>query len=151
MEYRMNKTLELSKQVRAVRERRQDAYLHRLQASVELSCAATNRLESIMEKRIEQVELKIEQECRVNDYFRSDTRLQLDQMDLRAHAATCANGDMTPIVYATPYIKEEDDSEDETLDYSVVPLCPKVFGGKQARSKRYPGRTKRRHLGLITF
>jgi hypothetical protein len=149
----MNRTLELSKQVRAVRERRQDVALHKLQTSVEWSCAATDRLESIMERRIEHVELKIEQECRVNDYFRSDTRLQLDQIDIRAHAATsAANCEMTPIVYATPYIKEEDDSDDDELDYSVVPLCPKAFGGrKQARIKRYPCRTKRRHLGLINF
>jgi hypothetical protein len=154
MERRVNKTLELSKQVRAVRERRQDVTLQRLQASVDSCCAVTNRLDTIMEKRIERVELKMEQECLVNDYFRSDTRLQLDQMDFRAHAAaaaTSANDEMTPIVYATPYIKEEDDSEDEELDYSIVPLCPKPFGGRQARSRRYPGRKKRRHRGLIHF
>jgi hypothetical protein len=82
----------------------------------------------------------------MNDYFRSDTRLQLDQLDFHAHAET-ANV-MTPIVYATPYIKGEDDS-DEELD-SVVPLFPKPFGGKQAR-RRYPGQKRRRHLGLINF
>jgi hypothetical protein len=146
MERRMNKTLELSKQVRAIRERRQDVALQRLEQSVDTIRATTDRFQGDMGKRLEHVELKVEQEVRMNDYFRSDTRLQLDQLDVHARAES-ANV-MTPIVYATPYIKEEDDS-DEDLD-SVVPLFPKPFGGKQAR-RRYPGQKRRRHLGLINF
>jgi hypothetical protein len=56
MERRMNRTLELSKQVRAVREHRQDVALHKLQTSVEWSCATTDHLDSIMERRIKHVE-----------------------------------------------------------------------------------------------
>jgi hypothetical protein len=52
--------------------------------------------------------LQIEKEFRVNDYFRSDTRLQLDRMESsRAHhahaaASSSAHDEMTPIVYVTP-------------------------------------------------
>ena len=147
IERRINETLELSRQVRVIRERRQDAALQRLEQSVDTIRDTTNHFQDFTEKRLEHLELKLEQEARMNDYFRSDTRLQLDQLDyFRAHAES-ANV-MTPIVYATPYIKEEDDS-DEELD-SVVPLFPKPFGGKQAR-RRYPGQKRRRHLGLINF
>lgn len=147
IEHRINKTLELSRQVRLVRERRQDVALQRLEEGVDTVRVTTNHFQSFMETRLEQVEMKLEQEIRMNDYFRSDTRLQLDQLDCRAAHPESANV-MTPIVYATPYIKEEDDS-DEEMD-SVVPLFPKPFGRKQTR-RRYPGQKRRRHLGLLNF
>ena len=127
MERRINKTMELSKQVRDVRERRQDATLHRLEHNVAMLNGTLNNYQVATEKRLSDVEVRLGQECMVNDYFRNDTRLQLDQLDLRSHSMD-AGSHMTPIVYATPFLKD-DDQEDE-LD-SVEPLCPKPVNGRR--------------------
>ena len=41
-------------------------------------------LEDRTNTRLEMAELRLEQESRVNDYFRSDARLQLDQLEFRS-------------------------------------------------------------------
>ena len=150
MEERVNKTMELSKQVRDVKERRQDVSLHRMERSVDSMRGTLDQFQGRMEKRLDHVELRLEQECRVNDYFRSDTRLQLDQLDFRASAFGGFRQEdedgMVPVVYATPYVV--DDEEEEEID-SVVPLCPKPFGNHGR--KRYPKRKRRHLLGPINF
>lgn len=141
MEKRINKTMELSKQVRDVRDRRQDAAITRLERNVEMVADSLDQYSTSTEKRLADVEVRLGQECVVNDYFRNDTRLQLDQLDIRSHG-TFDSSSTTPIVYATPFLHEED--EDDELD-SVEPLCPKPVNARRSR-RRYPKHKPRRHL-----
>lgn len=157
MEARIQKTMELSKQVREVKERRQEVAMERVEFGVNRVRGTLDSFQSRTEKRLEIAELRLEQEARVNDYFRNDTRLQLDQLDFRASAlhgwsSAAVAEEMTPVVYATPYVVEDEDEEE--MD-SVVPLFPEPFretknGGRHKRS--YPKRKKRRHLlGTLNF
>ena len=156
VERRVLKTLELSKQVRDVKDRRQTHEMLKLQRSVEATLGTWDAFSARTEKRLEMTELRLEQECRINDYFRSDTRLQLDQLDFRASAlqgwSAGGSGDdtMTPVVYATPYVV--DDEELEEID-EIVPLCPNGVHQNSGRSNKrsYPKRKRRNLLGPLNF
>lgn len=74
-------------------------------------------------------EVRLKQECRANDYFRNDTRLQLDQLDVCAPVlqrwkidSEKGVGEMTPVVYTMLYLVEEEEDSDEEYGDSSVPL-----------------------------
>jgi len=160
VEARVNKTLELSKQVRQVKERRQDVKLEQVKRSVDATRGTLDAFSARTEKRLQVAEVRLEQECRMNDYFRSDFRanalhgwgneeLQLDFDALHGWSSGDDEDDMAPIVYATPYVVE--DEEEEEID-SVVPLCPKPIHNGGGRTKRaYPRRKRRYLLGPLNF
>jgi len=161
VEARVNKTLELSKQERTVKERRQDVKMEKLERSVDATRGMFDAFSARAEKRLQVAELRLEQECRMNDYFRSDFSanalhgwghedMQLDFGANALHGWSSGDEDMAPIVYATPYVVE--DEEEEEID-SVVPLCPKpIHNGCGARTKRaYPRRKRRYLLGPFNF
>lgn len=162
VERRIHKTMELTHKTRQVRERRYDVTLDRVEEKVNTIRGTLHEWEARTNTRLEMAELRLDQESRVNDYFRSDTRLQLDQLEFRSSVmqgwAVPKEEELTPVVYATPYVVEEDD--DAELD-SVVPLWPNEDRSSRCRSRNtnarqqkrsYPTRRKKRHLlGALNF
>lgn len=155
VERRVLKTLELSKEVRNVKDRRQAHEMQKLERNVQATVGTFDAFSARTEKRLELTELRLEQECRMNDYFRSDTRLQLDQLDFRASAlqgwSAGGSGDtMTPVVYATPYVVEDEDLEeiDEIVPLVSNPVHPNTGRGHK---RSYPKRKRRHLLGPLNF
>lgn len=165
MERQVAKRLEWSQQVRDAKDRRHDISLQRVERNVESVSGSFEAFQARTFKQLEVTELRLNQELKVNDYFRSDVRLQLDQLDLSASALQGwsvghDNGvnEMTPVVYATPYVMEDNDGEGEEYD-SAMPLCPQAVphreSGSCARNKStkrsYPKRKRRHLLGSLHF
>jgi hypothetical protein len=103
-------------------------------------------------------ELRLKQECWANDSFRNSTRLQLDQSDVCAPAVQGWTVDTildetTPVVYATPYLVEDEEDSDEEYDDSAVPLFAVPIeahrghgGGSRTNRRMYPKKRSRRNL-----
>ena len=88
------------------------------------------------ESKMEELESRLEQECRVNTYFRNDTRFQLDQMSFVPH---CGRTD-SPVVFSSPIMfpsgddAERDDAE-ESL-FSQQQLTPSLTSKLTMNRKR---------------
>jgi hypothetical protein len=100
MERRIISTLEATKKCRSENESRQEELLQQLETTVQDFESVVEDLKGRTEGRIHQLESRMEQEFRMNEYHRTDTRLQLDHMEWTSHEAQVVES--PPFVFATP-------------------------------------------------
>jgi hypothetical protein len=100
MERRIISSLEATKKCRSENESRQEELLHNLETTVQDFESVVRELKGWTEGRIHQLESRMEQEFRMNEYHRTDTRLQLDHMERTSHEAEAIES--PPFVFATP-------------------------------------------------
>lgn len=112
MERRIISTLEATKKCRSENESRQEELLQKLETTVHDFESVVKDLKGRTEGRIHKLESRMEQEFRMNEYHRTDTRLQLDQMEWSSHETQ--EMESPPFVFATPLMSSSPfDDHDE--------------------------------------
>lgn len=126
MERRIIKSLENAK---TVDETRYDAALSRLEDTVNDFEGSVQEWKDRAEERIRFLECRLAQECKMNDFHRKDTRLQLDQMGVQmGPSMTETKADepsSPPFVFAIPMSDESGDSDSDEPLFPQTPVREK--------------------------
>mmetsp|Transcript_22901 Transcript_22901/g.53040 ORF Transcript_22901/g.53040 Transcript_22901/m.53040 type:complete len:155 (-) Transcript_22901:2740-3204(-) len=137
MERRIIRGLELAKKKRSLDDAQQRESLETLERKLVEFCDGVREWQREAGAKIQMLETRLEEECKTNTLFRSDTRQELEQLPqqhagdqqnpVNAHLTT-EQEDSIPVVYASPFV-----DHDQALLDSEVPL----FGNTTKRKRRF--------------
>lgn len=111
MERRIIKSLEASRNHRSEVDLRQEGALKKLEASVQIISELMDKFQGNSDVRINELEKRLEKACKINDLYRKDTHLQLDQMEHHAQETNLVIRD-PPFVFAKPFLDKTDKLEE---------------------------------------
>ena len=131
MERRIIMKLESSRADRSHAEARKESALLKLEESAEAFGRMVKEWKGGADGRIHELESKLKQECKMNEFYRKDTRLQLDHIEQSAAEAQA----MDLVVFATPFLTIDDSEEPLFGKHSTQPRR-KMFWTSPMRGRK---------------
>lgn len=126
MERRIISSLQATKKCRSETETRQEFLLQKLETTVQDFEHVVKELKGRTEGRMQTLESRMEKEFTMNEFHRTDTRLQLDHMEWSSHEAQVLES--PPFVFATPHL--------EFMEQAEEPLFGKLPTQQQTRGRK---------------
>jgi hypothetical protein len=138
MERRIIRSLEASKRDHSEKEDQQEKVLKKMEEKVKKLSRAVEKLRETTSNHLKQLEMRLEQECKVNDFYRRDTRLQLDQLERNQFQAKHERSDdSAPFIFATHLIDPDQENDAEEPLFAIQSM-------QQRRRKFWSPRPARR-------